>query len=95
MKLLVTKEAANWYKEEFDVQQPTSLRFYVRYGFGGIIPGYSLAITTDKMDDVYASCEVGDITFFIKEKDAWYFDDKNLTIEFNQEKQEPEFIYDE
>lgn len=91
MNLSISHEAAKWYKEEFETDEGTHLRFYVRYGFGGQVPGFSVAVSRDTPDDIYASASVEGITFFIENKDAWYFDGQDLTIQLND--QEPEFIY--
>lgn len=93
MNIQITNKAAKWYKEEFEIDQQAQLRFFVRYGFGGLIPGFSLGISYDTPKDVYASSNVEGITFFIENKDAWYFDDKDLKIEINEQSKEPEFIY--
>jgi len=93
LKLSITHEAANWYKAEFDIDNQSYLRFFVRYGFGGQIPGFSLGVSRDVPVDMYASSSVTGITFFIEAKDAWYFDDKDLKIQLNDQNNEPEFIY--
>ncbi|SFA75460.1 Uncharacterized protein YneR [Lentibacillus halodurans] len=93
MNLRITNKAAKWYKEEFEADDQSCLRFFVRYGFGGQIPGFTLAVAQDTPVDIYASNSVEGITFFIESKDAWYFDGKDLTIQLNERKQEPVFIY--
>ncbi|MFD2760314.1 HesB/YadR/YfhF family protein [Lentibacillus juripiscarius] len=93
MKLNVTAQAAKWYKEEFEPGKNAHLRLFVRYGFGGRIPGFSLGVSSAAPDHVYASATTDGITFFIEEKDAWYFDDHSLTIQMDQQEQEPEFVY--
>lgn len=93
LNLQITKEAAKWYKKEFEIDHRSQLRFYVRYGFGGVIPGFSLGVSYDTPKDVHSSCHAEGITFFIESKDAWYFDGKDLKIELDEQSQEPEFIY--
>lgn len=94
LNLRITHEAAKWYKKELELDSGTHLRFYVRYGFGGYIPGFSLAIDYGNPPyEVHASSDVDGITFFIETKDAWYFDDKDLEVRINQQTQEPEFLH--
>jgi len=93
LNLRITQEAANWYREEFDMDDQSYLRFFVRYGFGGQIPGFSLAVSHDVPDDIYVSSSVEGITFFIESKDAWYFDGKDLTVQLDKQHNEPAFIY--
>ncbi|MGY0691665.1 HesB/YadR/YfhF family protein [Virgibacillus sp. FSP13] len=94
MKLHVTEDVAEWYKEELDIEDTNQLRFYVRYGAGGRIPGFSLGIRVDSSNEIHITCKAGGLTFFIETKDAWYFDDNNLYVRLNQDRDEPEFVYD-
>ncbi|WP_373896106.1 HesB/YadR/YfhF family protein [Virgibacillus natechei] len=90
----ISKEVAKWYKQELDITDNPQLRFYVRYGgVGGNIPGFSLGIKKEEPEDVYTSVEVENITFFIKKKDAWYFEENDLKIHLNRKMMEPEFKY--
>lgn len=95
MKIHITEKAAKWYEEELELQPPAYIRFFPRYGgVGGQIPGFSLGINNNSPTDMRSSVKVNDITFFIEAKDAWYFDDKNLAIRLNEQKNEPEFSYE-
>lgn len=95
MKLHVTDEAAAWYKTELELTMPNQIRLYPRYGgVGGIIPGFSLGISHDEPYAIFASRQVDDLLFFIEDNDAWYFGEHNLTIQYNKEMNEPEFIYE-
>lgn len=94
MKLSISKEAAEWYKEELHLQEGSTVRFYVRYGgVGGKIPGFSLGIKPDSTKSIHASAEVLGITFYIDENDTWYFEGSDLEIAFDQEKKEPVMKY--
>src|SRR5690625_300654 len=94
MKIVVTEDAANWYKQELHLKDNDSLRFFVRYGgFGGQIPGFSLGVSEESPIQVHASTTVNKITFFIEEADEWYFEDKNLHINFYIEHHESKFLY--
>lgn len=93
MNIQVSLGAADWYKEELGIDGNAYLRLYVRYGFGGFVPGFSLGIKLDSPEEIHASHETDNITFFIEEKDEWYFGGKDLHISLNTEKDEPEFHY--
>lgn len=93
MDLQMSKKAAQWYKNELDLKEYTSLRFYVRYGFGGHIPGFSLGVKKESPEDVFASTDSEGITFFVANKDAWYFEGFDLHVSLNDTMQEPEFEY--
>ncbi|ALX47876.1 HesB/YadR/YfhF family protein [Lentibacillus amyloliquefaciens] len=94
MKLKITNQAGQWYKDEFDIDDRSYQRFFVRYGgFGGRIPGFSLGLGNDVPEDIYASCDVAGITFYIENKDAWYFDGQDLSITLDEKTKEPKFHY--
>lgn len=94
MKLDISKEAADWYKEELNINGDMYLRFFVRYGgVGGRIPGFSLGISPDSPETIYASTEIDGITYFIEETDAWYFEDSDLQIKMDKSLNEPELKY--
>lgn len=94
MKLDISKEAASWYKKELDIEEPTNLRFFVRYGgFSGNVPGFSLGVAIDTPENKHASNLLDEITFFIEETDVWYFENSNLQITMDKGLSEPEFKY--
>lgn len=94
MKLQVTKTAAQWYKDELLLEEGENLHFYVRYGgIGGHQPGFSLAISPEEKKEPLAETTVEGITFFIENDDDWYFDGSDLTVEFDEDRQEPSFQY--
>jgi len=95
MDLTITEETANWYKEELHIEPPAYIRFFPRYGFGGHIPGFSIGINVDTPEDIYVETEVGEITFYIEKKDAWYFDGTNLHVTYDEKLKEPKFSYDQ
>ncbi|MFS0751707.1 HesB/YadR/YfhF family protein [Oceanobacillus sp. 1P07AA] len=96
MKINVTEEAANWYKEELNLTDKSSLRFFVRYGgVGGRIAGFSLGVKLESPINAHASTTVDDIQFFVEESDAWYFEDSNLSVSFDTKNGEPKIEYPE
>lgn len=94
MKIIVSEEVAAWYKKELEIAEPTYVRFYVRYGgFGGNIPGFSVGMTLEAPTNIHTATTIDDITFYIEEADAWYFEGKDLYVTFSKELQEPIFKY--
>lgn len=92
MNLSITKEAAAWYKDELGLQDGDSLRFFVRYGGCGTVQkGFSLGVVKDDPNDVGTMTKQDGITFFIEEKDLWYFDGKDLLINLDEKLNEPAF----
>lgn len=93
MKIEITKDAVHWFKEEYELDN-ASFRFFVRYGgIGGHIPGFSLGVHLESPNDVYASVKKDDITFFVTQSDAWYFEQQDLKITLDKQLHEPAFTY--
>ena len=94
LNLTVSTEAAKWYKEDLDIEDTAQLRFFVRYGgVGGKIPGFSLGVKLDKPKAIYASTEVENITLYIEEADAWYFENSDLAVRLDKKRNEPIIEY--
>lgn len=91
MEIIVTEDVAKWYKNELDISQG-HIRFFPRYGFGGHIPGFSIGINQDSPNELHESTELEGITFYVEEKDAWYFEDVDLTVNINKKLNEPTYI---
>ena len=45
----------------------------------------------DTPEETQTRIEKDGITFFIEDCDTWYFDNKDLVIEYNEQLNEPEF----
>lgn len=96
MKIHISNEAAQWYKDELHLQNGDNVRFFARYGgHSSVQHGFSLGLSTENPMDIGVQEVIGGITFFIEDRDLWYFDDKNLYIELSQQYQEPEFLIHE
>lgn len=93
MELQVTDQAAQWYKEELQIETDINIRLYIRFGEGGYMPGFSIGIRKDSPVDILTSERVDSIFFYIEESDGWYFSDTNLSIEFDLKRDEPYFYY--
>ncbi|MBO8155111.1 MAG: hypothetical protein H0Z32_01510 [Bacillaceae bacterium] len=95
MRLSVERKAAEWFREELDIEGSASIRFFVRYGgVGGIQPGFSIGVRLDQPLDVMAQTSTDQLNFFIENDDAWYFEGYNLNVAFDENKQEPEYQYE-
>lgn len=95
LQIIISDEAVEWYKEELELNEPTYVRFHVRYGgVAGNIPGFSLGLAIENPSQIHTSVEIDFITFYIEESDVWYFEDKNLVITLHEELNEPQFTYE-
>ena len=94
MNIQINSEAASWYKRELDLSNGDFVRFYVRYGGCSTVQsGFSLGVSSEEPVDMAVKTENAGITFYIEEKDVWYFDDHDLVIDFQAEHGEPAFHY--
>lgn len=95
MNMSVSKEAANWYKEELLLQDGDSLRFFVQYGGCSTVQkGLSLGLRKDVPMNPCAQTNENGITFFIEGDDEWFFDGHNLSVTLNEGDDSPQFHYE-
>lgn len=94
MNIYISDHAASWYEEEMHLKNGDFVRFFARYGGHSTVQqGFSLGISNEEpLDSVTKSVKNG-ITYYIEEKDLWYFDNHDLFVEFNKKADEPEYKY--
>ncbi|GKU82803.1 HesB/YadR/YfhF family protein [Niallia sp. NCCP-28] len=94
MKIFISDQAASWYKEEMNLKDGDYVRFFARYGGCSTVQqGFSLGISKEEPINIGISTEKFGITYYIEEKDVWYFDDSDFAAEFNAEANEPEYHF--
>ncbi|AYV68699.1 HesB/YadR/YfhF family protein [Niallia circulans] len=95
MKILVSKEAIKWFKEEVGLEEGSAIRFYSQiYGTSPIQEGYALAFTIDTLhEDVAVQTVSEGLTFFIEDADLWFFNGHDLYVEYNNNIDELEYRY--
>jgi uncharacterized protein YneR len=92
MKIHISNDAANWYKNEMHLKSGDCIRFFARYGGHSTIQqGYSLGIAVENPHDIAVKEEKCGITYYIEDKDLWYFDEQDLYVDYNATLNEPEF----
>ncbi|WP_071394301.1 HesB/YadR/YfhF family protein [Bacillus tuaregi] len=93
MQIKMSDKVVEWYKEDLSLTEGDFVRFYVRYGgFNSFVKGFSLGIDKENPEQSHTLVEKDGITFFIEDDDTWYFEDKDLVIDFNELIEEPVFI---
>ncbi|EIJ77989.1 hypothetical protein PB1_10484 [Bacillus methanolicus PB1] len=94
MKIQISDKAAAWYKDEMLLKEGDFVRFFARYGGCSTVQqGFSLGVSNEEPNDIGAETKKEGITFYIEEKDLWYFDENDLLVDFNYKLGEPEFHY--
>lgn len=96
MKIQIKNKALEWYKKELDLKAGDFVRFYARYGGCSTVQsGFSLGIAVEEPNDLGVKTVEDGITFYIEEKDLWYFDNHDLVIDYVDIYDEPTFQYED
>jgi uncharacterized protein YneR len=70
------------------------VRFFARVGGCSTVQsGYSLGISMERPIEASLSTEMDGITFFVEEKDTWYFDGNDLTVKYKRKDDDISFEY--
>ncbi|MFC5734472.1 HesB/YadR/YfhF family protein [Cytobacillus gottheilii] len=94
MNIQVSDTAAQWYIKEMDLSKGDYVRFFARYGGCSTVQqGFSLGISNEEPYNTGASIEKDGITYFIEEKDLWYFDQHDLKVDYDEGADEPIYQY--
>lgn len=95
MKIHISDQAAVWYEQEMHLKNGDYVRFFARYGGCSTVQeGFSLGISNEEPLDSGSITVKNGISYFIEEKDLWYFDNHDLFVEFNEKADEPVYKYD-
>lgn len=95
MKIIVSDQALQWFKEEMEVEQGDTIRFYARYG--GSSPfheGFSLGMNREHPLTIGSETVIDNISFYIEEKDLWFFNEHNLIVEVDEKLDELKYRYE-
>lgn len=94
MNITLTDEALQWFKQEMEVESGDTIRFYARYG--GSSPfheGFSLGMTREEPIEIGVKTVIDDVTYYIDEKDLWFFNDHNLNVDVDATNDELKYEY--
>ncbi len=94
LKIVVSNEAVNWFKEEMEAVPGDSIRFFARYG--GASPlheGFSLGVTKENPDEVAVEKEIDGIRYYIEYRDKWYFLEHDLHVDLDSKVNELVYSY--
>lgn len=95
MKIVVSDEALDWFKEEMEVVPGDSIRFFARYG--GASPlheGFSLGVTKEEPYEIAVKIEHDGALYYIESHDEWYFVEHNLLVTVDPDLQELTYSYE-
>lgn len=80
MKLTVQNDAAQWYKQQLELQDGDYVRFFAQVYGASIHPNFSLGIKKEPPHHMAIHTSVEGITFYFEEADAWFLDEHTLTV---------------
>ncbi|MEB2279552.1 HesB/YadR/YfhF family protein [Lysinibacillus xylanilyticus] len=94
MNIVLTDEALQWFKQEMEVESGDTIRFYARYG--GSSPfheGFSLGMTREEPFNIGVKNVIDDVTYYIDEKDLWFFNHHSLYVDVDVTNDELKYEY--
>ncbi|MBU7592323.1 HesB/YadR/YfhF family protein [Metabacillus halosaccharovorans] len=94
MKITIDNKAADWYINELQLEEGDTVQFFVRYGgCSNVQKGFSLGVVKQNPEEIGTSVESKGITFFVENRDLWYFDQHDLHVDLDEDAEEPVFQY--
>lgn len=94
MKLRITLSAQEWFKREIDIPEGSGIRFYGKaYGKTPVFDGFSIAMSVEAPSHPMAEHVLEGITYFIEDTDDWFFNGYDLVVDYNQQKDEPDYQF--
>jgi len=98
MEFKLTDNAVKWFKDEFELpQSDKAIKFFVRYGGEkqlkqGFSPAFNIDNKSDQAVEIGFEQDFNGVDVIIAEKDLWYFDGEDLTIDVDN-RDEIEFVH--
>lgn len=94
MKLIITPDAHQWFKDELKVETGDAIRFLGKvYGATEIHEGFSVGLRLeDPINPLVKSINEG-ITYFIEKQDEWFLSGHDLTVNYNKEQEIPAYHF--
>lgn len=94
MKIEISKQALNWFKNEMVVPEGMGIQFYGKvYGNTNVHEGFSVGIAVAKPEAPLFQETVADILFFVEKNDAWFFGDYDFIVDYDEELDEPKYTF--
>lgn len=94
MNIQLSKDAVKWFQKEMMIKEGDHVRFFVKYGGSSPVQeGFSLGVSKDDPIDAVVTREEEGITFYVEEKDEWYFDGHNLEVDYSEKIDGPAYDY--
>ncbi|MBF0780733.1 MULTISPECIES: HesB/YadR/YfhF family protein [unclassified Granulicatella] len=94
MKIVVSPQAHEWFKEEMGISHGRGVRFMGKvYGCSPIHESFSLAIEVNEPTNPYALTTIEHIPYYVEQGDEWFFEGYDVDITFDDVLKEPKYSY--
>ncbi|MBF6626549.1 HesB/YadR/YfhF family protein [Tuanshanicoccus lijuaniae] len=95
MNIIVSSQAAEWFKEEVGIREGAGIRFKSKiYGNSPVTEGFAIAMEADEpMNPIAKTVTENGLLFFVEENDEWFFNGHDLSVEFDEKRKEPKYRY--
>ena len=82
MKINVTEEALQFFKDEMEVEAGQTVRLFAKYGGStDLTHGFSVGVITEDIDNAAVETEADGIRFVVAEQDEWLFQGQDVNVE--------------
>ncbi|MCT4783079.1 MULTISPECIES: HesB/YadR/YfhF family protein [Exiguobacterium] len=82
MKINVTEEALQFFKDEMEVKSGETVRLFAKYGGStDLTHGFSVGVITEDIDNAAVETEADGIRFVVAEQDEWLFQGQDVNVE--------------
>ncbi|WP_047375247.1 HesB/YadR/YfhF family protein [Exiguobacterium sp. ZOR0005] len=82
MKINVTEEALQFFKDEMEVESGQTVRLFAKYGGStDLTHGFSVGVITEDIDNAAVETEADGIRFVVAEQDEWLFQGQDVNVE--------------
>ncbi|HJG48253.1 hypothetical protein [Ruoffia tabacinasalis] len=95
MELIVEDKAVKWFEEEVGRAEGAGIRFKTMiYGSSPVQDSFALQVEpTEPHSPIVTFTSDNGLLFFIEKDDEWFFKEHDLVVSFNDELNEPKYIY--
>lgn len=97
MKITISPKAQKWFADELELENGDNVRFFGKYGgstnvHAGFTTGMEVA---EPHRELLGSVTADGISYFAEESDDWFFHGHDLTVDYDEAKDEPTYFYTE
>ncbi len=98
MKIMLTNEAIEWFEKNFPLDEGEAVRFFGKtYGKTNVHDGFSVGIELDnpqENDSIIGITEINNRTYFVTKEDEWFFNQYDLSIDLDNQFNEPAYHFE-